>query len=269
MGYSIAKPSLCLSKFVNQYWAIENCSHEKEHYTQRIVPSGMPELIFYLGDRPISKDTSKSINENTIITGHLSKYYDLQISGKLSIFSILFKPHGLCMFFDIPLDELYNQNVPLKYILRQNTSEVESQLQTATSFTERITIIENYLLMLLNKSTQKYSYNRIQHILNIVNYTRGNVKIDLLASEACLSRKQFERDFLQYVGVSPKQFLNTIRFQSVIDQKSRNKSANITDLTYLCGYYDQSHMTNNFQKLTGMTPKQYFLECDSYSDYFQ
>lgn len=269
MEYCIAKPSWLLSKFIKHYWTIENCIPYRQQHTQRIVPNGLVELLFYLGDKPISNDKTKSINENSIITGHLREFYDINVTGKLSLVSILFKPHGLSMFFDIPLNELYNQNVPLKYIFKQDTGELEMRLYEANSFAKRIIIIENYLFNLLNKCNKRYDFNRIEHCINIINRHRGAVHIDHLASEACFSRKQFERVFSHYVGSTPKQFLKTIRFQNSINEKSKNKSANLTDLTYNCGYYDQSHMINDFQKLTGMTPKQYFNECEPYSDYFQ
>ncbi|MCG6190882.1 AraC family transcriptional regulator [Maribellus maritimus] len=269
MEYSIAKPSVLLSKFIKHYWAIENCFPGFVQHTQRIVPNGLPELIFYLGDRPVATDTARSINENALLSGHLRGFYDINVSGKLSVFSILFKPQGLRMFLDIPLNKLFNHHVPLRYLFKNDAVEIESKLFEAGSFSERIKIIENYLLKVLGKSIAKYEYKRIDHCINLINQKRGVVHVDFLASEACLSRKQFERTFLYYVGTSPKQFLKTIRFQSSIDKKSRNKSANLTDLTYSCGYYDQSHMINDFQKLTGMTPKQYFNECEPYSDYFQ
>ena len=269
MDYCIAKPSLLLSKFIKHYWTIENCIPNNQHHIQRIVPNGLMELMFYLGDKPVSNDKRKSISENSIITGHLREFYDINVSGQLSLFSILFKPHGLSMFFDIPLNELYNQNVPFMYIFKQDAVELEMNLYEATSFPERIKIIENYLLKILKKRNNKHNFNRIEHSVNIINQKRGIVPIDVLASEVCFSRKQFERVFSHFAGTSPKQFLKIIRFQNSIYEKSKNNAANLTDLTYNCGYYDQSHMINDFQQLVGMTPKQYFSECEPYSDYFQ
>lgn len=269
MEYFVTKPSVQLSKFVKQYWTIESCVADNQIHTQRIVPNGLQELAFYLGDRPISTDTAKSISENAIITGHLREFYDLNISGKLSVFSITFKPQGLSMFFNVPLNEIYNKNVPFKYLFKYDTVGLEHKLFEANSFIERIIIIENFLLGILARSANKYDYDRIEHSIGVINRTRGLVNVDFLASQTCLSRKQFERIFSQYVGTTPKQFLKTIRFQNTLDIKSKNKSSNLTDLTYRCGYFDQSHMIKDFQKLAGMTPKQYFNECEPYSDYFQ
>ena len=133
--------------------------------------------MFYLGDRPVSIDTTKSINENSIITGHLKEFYDINISGKLSMFSVSFKPQGLSMFFDIPLNEFYNQNVPLKYLLKHDIIELETKLIEADSFLKRIQIIENYLIRLLNKSVNKYDYNRIEYCIDLINNRRGIVDI--------------------------------------------------------------------------------------------
>lgn len=238
-------------------------------YTQRIVPNGLPELLFYLGDKPVSHDKARSIDSNAVISGHLREFYDIHVSGRLSLFSVLFKPHGLSMFLDIPLNELYNQNVPLKYLFKNHAVELEMRLYEAKSFTGRIKIIEDYLLQLLNKKSERYDFSRMAHSIDIISRERGVIDIDYLASEVCFSRKQFERVFLRFVGTTPKQFLKTIRFQNSIHEKSLNRGASLTELSYSCGYYDQSHMINDFQKLTGLTPKQYFSDCEPYSDYFQ
>lgn len=268
MGYSIASPSPVLSRFVKHYWTLDSCISCDHEHTQRIVPNGLLELIFYLGDRPQSTDPSRSVTENTILTGHLSNFYDLRVAGHLSLFSILFKPQGLSMFFDIPIDELNNRNVPLKYIFKSGTGELESQLSEEKTFTGRVKIVEQFLLQLLRKSGDKYNYERIEHTISIINRSSGAVSIDFLASEACFGRKQFERVFSKYVGTSPKQFLRTIRLQHAIHLRSKDAAVNLTDLTYRSGYYDQSHMINDFQKLTGLTPKQFFDASEPFSDYF-
>ncbi len=268
MGYSIARPSPLLSRFVKHYWTLENCIPGGQQHIQRIVPNGLIELIFYLGDRPETKDTQRSITANAIITGHLSNYYDLRVTGHLSLFSILFKPQGLSMFFDIPVNELNNQNVPLRFIFKTDADELESELFDEQTFTGRIKIVEHFLFRLLKKNGDIYNYDRIEHTINLINRSRGAVSIDFLASEACFGRKQFERVFSKYIGTSPKQFLRTIRLQHAIHLRSKDAAVNLTDLTYGAGYYDQSHMINDFQKLTGLTPKQFFDASEPYSDYF-
>ncbi len=114
-----------------------------------------------------------------------------------------------------------------------------------------------------------YEFDRIWHSIGIINKEKGMVDIGTLADSACLSRKQYERTFRTCVGSSPKQFLRTVRFQRTLKEKSRENRMSLTELSYLCGYYDQAHMTHDFVKLSGMTPGHYFNDCEVYSDYFQ
>ncbi|MGM0582879.1 MAG: DUF6597 domain-containing transcriptional factor [Bacteroidota bacterium] len=269
MIYKVSKPSFQLSKFIKQYWTLDDCIPTGGKHIQRIVPSGLLELVFYFDDKPIAANKNKSNNSNTLITGQLNEYYDIEMTGKISLFSIIFQPHGLSSFLDIPLQELYNQNVPLNLIFKNKVNEIETKLFEARSFKERIIIVEDYFFNLLKNKGIKYNFDRINNSICKINQMKGLVEINDLALEACYSRKQFERIFSHLIGTSPKQFLKIIRFQHAIHRKSIDNSINLTDLTYQCGYYDQAHMINDFQKLSGMTPKQYFNDCEPYSDYFQ
>jgi len=269
MSFSTAIPSPTLAPFVKQYWGIENCISAGNEYLQRIVPSGLIELSFYLGDRPKALDSKRNILENTVVTGQLKGYYELEITGSLSLFSISFQPQGAMMFFGIPLSEFYNQNVSLKDLLKAQISDLESKLYEAGSFNQKVVLTEEFLSSQLKENYKKFEQARINNSIDLINQSRGIIDIDKLASESFLSRKQFERTFSEFIGSSPKQFLKTIRFQNAIHIMEKNNKVSLADLAYHCGYYDQSHMNNDFQSLAGMTPKQYFAECEPYSDYFQ
>ncbi len=135
-----------------------------------------------------------------------------------------------------------------------------------TALDENKQLPENTILCGQQKS---YEINRIINSVALINRSNGTINVAALSSAACLSRKQYERTFAEYIGSSPKQFLRTVRFQNTLREKQRNKCINLTALAYSCGYYDQSHMINDYKLLSGKTPAQYFSECDPYSDYFQ
>ena len=269
MEFCISNPSPALSGFVKHYWAIENCLSAGEEHVQRIVPSGMAELIFYLGDRPVSTDRNREFSENTVLSGQNNTYYDLKITGRLSLFSILFRPHGLSVFFDIPIAELFNQNVPLRYLLKDRVGDLEEKLAETPSFEGKKLIVEEFLTERITKSRPDYHLRRIKESINRINQARGLADICVLAKEACLSRKQYERTFSGITGISPGQFLKIVRFQHAISYRSTNRIDSLADLAGQCGYYDQSHMNHDFITLSGMTPKQFFRDCEPFSDYFQ
>ena len=173
------------------------------------------------------------------------------------------------MFFGIPLSEFYDQNISLKDLLKTQITDLESRLCEAESFNNKVQLAEEFLITQLKENFKKYEQARINNSIDLINQSKGIIGVDKLASESYLSRKQFERTFSEFIGSSPKQFLKTVRFQNAIHIMEKNQKVSLADLAYHCGYYDQSHMNNDFKSLAGMTPKQYFAECEPYSDYFQ
>ena len=123
---------------------------------------------------------------------------------------------------------------------------------------------------MLHTNKKAYEFKRISHIIDCIRCSKGNIDITELVSESCLSRKQFERTFLEYIGISPKQYLKIIRLQASIFSKSLEKNVSLTDLAYKHGYYDQSHFIHEYKALTGLTPKQFYSNCDvPFSDFFE
>jgi AraC-like DNA-binding protein len=268
VSYHIAKPSFPLSMFVKQYWAIDDCLPNGTEHIQRIIPNGLMDLTFYLGNRPTVLDKNKQLQENSILNGQQKSYYDIVVSGKLSMFSISFQPHGAKMFFDVPSSEFFDQNVPLKYLVKDSITELEHNLYEAPSFEGKINIVEKFLMNQLRINYNEYEINRIALSIALINHAKGMITIETLSNASFLSRKQYERTFLIYIGTSPKQFLKAVRFQNTLHEKQKNKNISLTELAYYCGYYDQSHMINDYKLLSGKTPSQYFAECEPESDYF-
>lgn len=270
MNYHIAQPSEKLKPYIKQYWAVENTLKPDESYIQRVIPSGLPELIFYLGHKPKTVVGNRSLEDNFLLNGQQNDYYDILISEDLSLFSISFQPQGLSQFFSLPLHELMNIDVPLKYINKKLHDELEMKLSIENSFEEKINIIETVLTKLLADNERKFDFYRIYETIELIRQSKGNVSIEKLASNACLSRKQFERTFSEHVGTSPKQYLKIIRLQASIYLRSKNKKILLTNLAYENGYYDQSHFISDFKTMTGLTPKQFFDVCDEpVSDFFE
>lgn len=270
MQYFSAKPSPLLARYIKNYWALENCMPAGKVYHHRIIPTGLPDLSFYLHNRPRITETGKSFETASTLTGQQKAFYNLALSGQTTLFSVTFQPSGLAAFFPLPAKELFSLHVPLQHLLAADrVRKTEDLLYEASSFEEQVRIVEAFLIGLLRENTNDYPGERIAASIEKVNKTTGHIAVDQLAAEACYSRKQFERVFSAKVGISPGQFLRVVRFQHALHLQSVNPSHSLTQLSYMSGYYDQAHMINEFQKFSGLTPSQYFKDCAPFSDYFQ
>jgi AraC-like DNA-binding protein len=267
MSFQFAIPSARLQPFIKQYWAFENVLARDCEHRQRIIATGLPELIFYFGNRPTSD--KRTLEGNVILNGQHNDFYDLIVTDKISLLSVTFHPHGLSQFLKIPLNEIQNQSVFLEYINKELSQQLEHKLTESEDFSERIKIIETYFLQLLTKHKSPDENRRMSHLVELIKSTKGIVSIDFLASSSCLSRKQFERKFMATIGLSPKQYLKVIRFQNALHINQTSQMSNLTELALEAGYYDQSHFINETKELTGQSPKKLFETDEIVSDFFQ
>lgn len=76
-----------------------------------------------------------------------------------------------------------------------------------------------------------------------------------LADEQHVSRRQLERDFDRWLGVSPRHLAQVAQVQGVA--RSIFAGATLADAAAARGFADQSHMTRVVKQLTGVTPGQF------------
>ena len=72
-----------------------------------------------------------------------------------------------------------------------------------------------------------------------------------------ITTRQLERNFKKFIGLTPKEYSNIVRFQNalnIIKNSSENRS--LLDIAFECGYYDHSHLNNEFKRNTGFSPSQ-------------
>jgi len=267
MDYKVQYPSPPLAPYIKQYWAMEGHLGRDAEHVQRIVPNGFAELIFYFGDLPENIDRPESQKARSVVNGQQSDYYNLRVTGSLSLLSVTFTPQGTRFFFNLPISEIYNRNLPLRILTGPVADRLEESIYEACTLKSRIEVIEKFFTRQL-AMRREYEFNRITHSISHINRYRGITGVAELANMACLGRKQYERTFSSFVGINPKQFLRVVRFQNAISVRQENRTASLTSIAYLGGFSDQSHMVREFKAMSGLTPGEYFSFCEPVSDYF-
>jgi AraC-like DNA-binding protein len=88
-------------------------------------------------------------------------------------------------------------------------------------------------------------------------HTRGQCRIEELADYCHASVRQLQRTFQRVVGVSPKFFARTLRFEQAQRRLMVDPETDLTGLAQECGYFDQAHFIKEFRAFTGKTPSDY------------
>ena len=81
----------------------------------------------------------------------------------------------------------------------------------------------------------------------------GRVPLKEVARACGLSVSYFSRAFRRSVGVTPHNWLLTLRVE-VAKQKLREGRLSLRDVALACGFADQSHLTQVFARSVGVSP---------------
>lgn len=97
--------------------------------------------------------------------------------------------------------------------------------------------------------------NQLQSVINYIHSENGQISVYELSKRNFTTVRQLERNFKKLIGLSPKEYSNIIRFQNALSIiKNSHRDRSLLDIAFECGYYDHSHLTNEFKRNTGLSP---------------
>jgi AraC-like DNA-binding protein len=174
----------------------------------------------------------------------------LHIRGTVDCFVILFQPSALHRLFSLPMPELTDADFEARAVLGPAIAGLEQRLGECRSLEERASVADQFLL---RRALATGALDGVAAAANLI-IREGGARIPALADRAGLSLRQFERRFLEQVGMGPKLLARIARFEAVMDRMTRSAAASWTDVAHRFGYYDQMHMVHEFAEFTGETP---------------
>ena len=89
---------------------------------------------------------------------------------------------------------------------------------------------------------------------------RGRVAVAKIAEELDWSRRRLVARFQEEVGLPPKAIGRLFRFEHAVELGARPDRPSWAEIALECGYYDQSHLINEFRAVTGRTPVTFFQD---------
>lgn len=102
-----------------------------------------------------------------------------------------------------------------------------------------------------------FSDERLNRVMEHIrqNYTQS-LPVSVLAEYAGMSRRSFERLFREELNCPPNAYLKQVRVNAAC-RSLLDSGLPLAEIAVGCGFADQSHMTREFRKLIGMTPRAY------------
>lgn len=109
----------------------------------------------------------------------------------------------------------------------------------------------------LEKPLGGLSLNKLRQAIDFIKcHLTSDISLIELATSVQMSEHHFARLFKQSTGLAPHQFLIRERLK-LAQQLLITGNLSIAEIALRTGFYDQSHLTRHFKRLTGLTPQRF------------
>lgn len=246
------RPPPPLHHVIEWFWTYQG--YHTSSPLERILPDGTAELVIHLNDDPIRVwDAAANELHGAALSGAYSKSFIMHPNTNTVMLGVHFKPGGVHPFFGLPADELHNHHVALDVVWGRFVDDWREQLFYAKTQQARFKILETALLSRAQLPIVRH--RAVEGALHLLNSASRPIK-DLPDAVGISSRRLIDV-FRQQVGLTPKSYARVQRFQRALRELHQNTVYDWADFALRHGYYDQSHLINEFQSLAGVTPTVY------------
>jgi len=253
-GIRLVRPLPALEPFV-RYYGHRNARLGDTVVVHPVHARAAPILDFKFGDAAlyIPADSKPPLVAPSVVLIGMQTHRrgELHIRGTVDGFAILFQPSALGLLFALPAQEFTDKDFDAEQVFGPVIARFQERLADCRTFEERIAVANQFLL---RRALTVPPRDGISAAATDILRKAGGDRIPAMAERAGLGLRQFERRFVQQVGVSPKLFARIARFEAALDRMARSPHGSWTEVAHCFGYYDQMHMVHDFSRFTGEPP---------------
>lgn len=217
-----------------------------------VMPDGYPEIIFYFGGPcNISIEGILQPLPSPFMMGLLSQPALFYTKNCLEIIGIRCFPWTVFNLLGIPSGK--NEVHILDHPLARLQSALAREVRMG-KIGEALAMVKTYFLNLGAGASENHTVLKAGAALTDA---KGIVPVSQVAAAAHATVRTLERHFKQSSGHSVKEVTGLMRFEQVRNHLWLDPDANLAGLAYELGYTDQSHLTREFKRYSGMTPGEF------------
>ncbi|WP_119080913.1 DUF6597 domain-containing transcriptional factor [Chitinophaga alhagiae] len=254
MKYYTIPPPAHLTDYVGFFWVFEGAGSTAAPYFHRTLANVCPELVFHYQGAfsELSANSRLSSIFETGLHAQTKHFRQFIVSKPFGMFGVYLYPQALSTLFGIPAIGFTDQRPELSVLLGKQENGLTERMLCAADNTERVAIITAFL----EKRLQPFKRPEIRKAVNFILKKKGRVNIPQLALQCHSSLRQFERNFKEHAGFTPKKFARIARFYALTEEAA-GSPLTLSQMAHHYGYFDQSHFIADFREFSGLSPKEW------------
>lgn len=248
--YASVQPGPPLRAFVHRIHFGHEWVDPAHPVTERVLPDGGVHLIFNLGDPPAVPGGEGAA---AVAAGARCEPSLIHMAGRVEHVTATLRPGGMAALLGVPAAELAGRDVPLDALWGAHAADALDRLGAAPPGPARAAALEAVLRDRLAARDPR-SDAAAAEAVRMIERAGGRIRVRALAAAVGIGERRLEQVFQRQVGLSPKAVCRLARFRATVGVLQREPGRAWTDVAYDCGFYDQSHLVNEFRALAGLAP---------------
>lgn len=212
---------------------------------ERVLPDGASRLLIAL------QDGAASVR----VAGASVSPVVLPMRGHMHGLSVALHPGASLALFGVPADELAGRTVPWDVVSSAHR-DLPERLAAAATDAERVGLVLTALGE-MHRPPDPAHRQVVEHAARRLGTNAGGTTVRALAAELHLSERRLQQLFAAQIGLAPSVWRRLQRLHGTLRLLRMARTPQWAEMALRTGYYDQSHMINEFRALCGLTPRQF------------
>ena len=243
-------PSAALRGQVSRYYGFQEATPTP--LRRREGPRGHVILIVSFGEHWLINGErltsfAAGLHDRQVTTEHAGRSFGIHVD---------IAPPAAHVLFRVPMHLLAKRAVPIEDVLDEPS--LGDRLHEAGNWPNRFRLLDEILGKRL--AAVRSPSTEVVWAWRSLRETGGQVPIHALTEELGWSRKRIVARFREEVGLPPKAVARLLRFDRARALAEQTERPDWAEIAVECGYYDQSHLINDFVAVTGRTPVTFFQD---------
>lgn len=251
------RPLGSIGSAVRESWVVqaERCRTAVE----RALPDAGIEIYFNLGitGRHVFDDPQRAPGPRAawIVGPHSSSLLIAKETRHCDIVGVRLRPGTAQRVLGVPAGEIGAAIIDLDAFWGSRVESIRDQLAATSDPVSRMDVLERAIASQLAARRAIRDCEPAQAAISSL--SAGHGSIGDVARAHGLSHRRLIALVEAHVGLKPKVFQRVQRLRRVLHWVHSAKRATWAKVALECGYYDQSHLINDFEQLAGVSPAAY------------